>query len=190
MEHIILPIPQLVFKDLQLTEYINLFSDTNILKGAAVTDIAVFEHDNYSNLFRKSHKSGAGFLSFLSSIAKKSLPYIKNIIFPEALNLTSSLIEKTRNNSNKPLKKEEIKKLAKESIRNIAKKTLDSSGGSRKKRKKRRKIKKSKKRRKRRLSIKKKLKRNKTKNVSNFTQKHLKRKRKGKLAKHAIFTTV
>ena len=135
MEQITLPIPQLIFKDLSLTEYLNLFTNSNTLKGGALTDIALFEHDNYSNLFRKNHKSGAGFLSFLSSIAKKSYPYLKGVLFPEALNLTSSLIEKAKNNSKNGIKKEDLKNLAKQSLRNIAVKTLNSSGGSRRRKK-------------------------------------------------------
>ena len=131
MDHITIPIPQIIFKDLELNEYLNLFTKTNsdTFKGFGLTDIAIFEHDNYSHLFRKKpNQLGGGFLSFLSSIAKKSLPWIKNVIFPEALNLTSTLIERHKNN---PLKKEEIKKLAKQSVKNIAEKTLKSTGGRR-----------------------------------------------------------
>ena len=132
MDHITIPIPQIIFKDLELNDYLNLFTKTNfdIFKGSGLTDIAIFEHDNYSHLFRKkpNQQIGAGFLSFLSSIAKKSLPWIKNVIFPEALNLTSTLIERHKNN---PLKREEIKNLAKQSVKNIAEKTLKSTGGLR-----------------------------------------------------------
>ena len=67
MDHITIPIPQIIFKDLELNEYLNLFTRTNsdTFKGSGLTDIAVFEHDNYSNLFRKKHnQTGAGFLIF------------------------------------------------------------------------------------------------------------------------------
>merc|ERR1712055_886309 len=119
MEHITIPIPQTIFKDSGLNEYLNLFTSTNsdTFKGFGLTDIAVFEHDNYSNLFKKKHnQTGAGFLSFLSSVAKRSLPWLRNILAPEALNLTSTLIERQKNNSNNPLKREEIKKVAKQSL--------------------------------------------------------------------------
>ena len=151
MERTTIPIPQILFKDLELNEYLNLFTNNNLdtFKGFGLTDIAVFEHDNYSNLFRKKHnQTGAGFLSFLSSVAKRSLPWLRNIFTPEALNLTSTLIERQKNNSNNPLKREEIKNLAKQSLKNIAKKTLDSTGGAkfrRRKKLKKRKIKKGKK---------------------------------------------
>ena len=97
MDHITIPIPQILFKDLELNDYLTIFTNTNSnnLKGSGLADIAVFEHDNYSNLFRRSHnQTGAGFLNFISSIARKSLPWLKNVIFPEALNLTSTLLER------------------------------------------------------------------------------------------------
>ena len=101
MDHITIPIPQILFKDLELSDYLSIFTNTNSnnLKGSGLADIAVFEHDNYSNLFRRKHnQTGAGFLNFLSSIARKSLPWLKNVIFPEALNLTSSLLERGKKN--------------------------------------------------------------------------------------------
>ena len=187
MDHIAVPIPHIIFKDLDFNEYLNLFTTVNseTLKGSGLTDIAVFEHDNYSNLFRRKHnRTGAGFLSFLSSIARKSLPWIKNIVFPEALNLTSTLIDKHKNTSKNPLKGEEFKNLAKQSIRNIARKTLASSGGFRKKRIKRRKKQKNKKRGRRKYNKKNK----KIKTI--LLRRKIKRGKRRNIKKHSIFDDV
>ena len=190
MDHIAVPIPHVIFKDLEFNEYLNLFTTVNseTLKGSGLTDIAVFEHDNYSNLFRRKHnRTGAGFLSFLSSIARKSLPWIKNIVFPEALNLTSTLIDKHKNTSKNPLKGEEFKNLAKQSVRNIARKTLASSGGFRKKgrkRLKRRKKQKNKKKVKRKYNKKNK----KIKTI--LLRKRIRKRKKRNMKKHSIFDDV
>ena len=129
MDNISLPIPQFIFKDLDVSEYVDIFNNKNTLNGGALTDIALFKHNNYSNLFKKEQITGARFWSFLSGLAKKSYPIIKKFKLPEALNLTSSVIEKVKEKSPTNITKSDIKDLAKENLKNLAKKTLSSSGG-------------------------------------------------------------
>ena len=123
-----LPIPQERYSDLSVSDYTNLFTSNNII-GGSLNDIILFEKDNYSNLFRKDRR-GAGFFSFLSSLAKKSLPYLKKYVLPEALNVTSSLLSKSQSAGEKSLTKKDLEHLGKRSLRNIASKALTGSGKS------------------------------------------------------------
>ena len=125
MESRIIPIPKVFNKDLQEKEYLKLFSNNYL--GGGVEDIKLYsERDNYQNLFRNSHKRGGGFFSFLSSIAKKSLPFIKKYIFPEAVNLGTSLLEQS--NTPEGVTKKNLKDLSKQSLKNIGKKLINSGG--------------------------------------------------------------
>merc|ERR1712030_167667 len=76
---------------------------------------------------------GAGFFSFLSNIAKKTVPILKKYVLPEALNLTSSLIDQSKQKS---LNVDKIKDLTKQSLRNIGKNVVMNSGGRKRLRKK------------------------------------------------------
>ena len=133
MEGETIPVPQIVFRDISETDYLKLFSENkgNIIAGA-LTDISVFEGRDYSNLFRKNNRSGAGVFSFLSSLAKKSFPFLRKYVLPEAVNFGTSLIEKSRKDPSKPLNREDIKKLGKTSLKNITKRVLESGGKRRK----------------------------------------------------------
>ena len=102
-------------------------------------DISVFEKDNYSNLFRKSNRAGAGIFSVLSNIAKRSFPFLKKYIIPEAINFGTSLIEKKRENPSKNITGSDFKKIAKSSAKNIARKVLASGSKKRGRRRRRRK---------------------------------------------------
>ena len=125
MESRIIPIPKIFNKDLQEKEYLRLFS--NNYSGGGVEDIKLYtERENYQNLFRNTNKKGGGVFSFLSSIAKKSLPFIKKYIFPEAINLSTSLLEQS--NTPEGVTKKNLKELSKQSFKNIGKKIINSGG--------------------------------------------------------------
>ena len=140
MDGTTIPVPQIIFKDISESDYLNSFSnnnaDNNNIFGGALTDISVFEKDNYSNLFKRNNRAGAGIFSFLTTIAKRSYPYLKKYIIPEALHFGTSLIEKARNNPSKRVDRSDIKNLTKQSLKNIAKKALNSGGRGRKGKKK------------------------------------------------------
>ena len=132
MDNILVPAPRLLYKDLKESDYLDIFNQPNLnsyLKGGALTDIKLFRNNKYSNLFKKEEISGAGFWSILNNLARKSLPILKKLILPEALNLGSSIIEKVKSNPDSTIKKEELKNLAKSSAKNLAKKTLSSIAG-------------------------------------------------------------
>ena len=132
MESRIIPIPKIFNKDLQEKEYLRLFSNNYL--GGGVEDIKLYtEKENYQNLFR--NKKGGGVFSFLSSIAKKSLPFIKKYIFPEAINLSTSLLEQS--NTPEGVTKKNLKELSKQSFKNIGKKIINSGGFKRRRYKKR-----------------------------------------------------
>ena len=136
-----IPVPQIIFQDISESDYQRLFANTNSnnILGGALTDISIFEKDNYSNLFRKSNRAGAGVFSVLSNIAKRSFPFLKKYILPESLNFSASLIEKKKNNPSENISSTDVKNLAKTSAKNIARKILTSGGkriGSKKRRKK------------------------------------------------------
>ena len=125
MESRIIPIPKIFNKDLQEKEYLRLFSNNYL--GGGVEDIKLYtEKENYQNLFRNTNKKGGGVFSFLSSIAKKSLPFIKKYIFPEAINLSTSLLEQS--NTPEGVTKKNLKELSKQSFKNIGKKIINSGG--------------------------------------------------------------
>ena len=57
MDNILLPAPRLMYKDLLLSEYLEIFNQPNLkslLKGGALTDISVFEKDNYRSHIYKT----------------------------------------------------------------------------------------------------------------------------------------
>ena len=135
MESRIIPIPKIFNKDLGEKEYLRLFS--NNYSGGGIEDIKLYsERENYQNLFRNTNKKGGGVFTFLSSIAKKSLPFIKKYIFPEAINLTTSLLEQS--NTPEGVTKKHLKELSKQSFKNIGKKIINSGGFKRRRYKKRR----------------------------------------------------
>ena len=141
-----IPVPQIIYRDINESDYLKLFSgNNNNILGGALSDISVFETENYSNLFRKNNRAGAGVFSFLSNIAKRSFPFLKKYILPEAINFGTSLIEKSKNNSSNKISKQDIKDLSKKSIKNIAKKVIDSGGRKVKKKRQKKKCKASKK---------------------------------------------
>ena len=96
-----------------------------------------------SHLFKNFQNTGAGFWSFLTGIASKSLPYISKYVLPEALNVTSSLLQDKL--QNKKFNKQKFKDIAKQSMKNISKKALEdiSKGGYKKKKRKFKKIRKN-----------------------------------------------
>ena len=65
----------------------NLFAPHN---GGGLKDINYFKPKHYNK--------GGSFISFLSSLASKALPFLKNFILPEAGLITSDIIEDARNN--------------------------------------------------------------------------------------------
>ena len=117
----ILIIPKVKYSDLKFEDYFELFS-RKLNKGGALTDISLYEKDNYNNLLKK----GGSFWGFLSNLAKKSLPYINKYFIPEALHLGTNLLHKSQ--SNEGLKKSDIKDLSKKSLKNIVSKALNSGG--------------------------------------------------------------
>ena len=189
MDNILLPAPRLMYKDLLVSEYLEIFNQPNLksfLKGGALTDISLFKNNKYSNLFKKEPISGAGFWSILNNLARKSVPILKYIL-PEALNLGSSIIEKAKSNPDKLIKKDDLKTLAKTSVKNLAKKTLSSLGGKHRQS--------SYKPRRHRKTHKLVLKRNKfrlhkVKKVKRLKSKNSKVKRPVKLKKHTIFGNI
>lgn len=200
MENIVLPIPRNLYSDLNESEYSRLFK-LNHSTGGALSDIAVYEKKYFSNIFNNKKKSGAGIFSFLSGLAKKSLPYISKYILPEAVNFTSNLInEKIQN---KKIDKKSLKRISKDSFKNIARKALLESGGGKnlkrfykdsfnkiaKKTNKRLIIKKKKtiSQRKKRKNIKKKKKITRKKSRTNLKKNNNKKKSK---IKHSIFDNI
>ena len=78
------------------------------------------------NYFRpKYYNRGGSFLSFLSSIASKALPFLKNFVLPEAGVLTSNIIDDASNNI--PLKLNVKKNLIK-SVKRIGRKIVRGGG--------------------------------------------------------------
>ena len=142
-----IPIPELIDRDLSEKEYLRIFNNENEYIGGAYSDIKLYKDENYQNLFRRHNRTGAGVYSFFSSIAKKSLPFLRKYILPEAVNFGTSLLEKS-NTPNQKISKQDIKNLSKKSLKNIGRKVFESSGGGRykkiykkRKRKKNKKIK-------------------------------------------------
>ena len=177
-----IPIPQIIYRDISESDYLKLFSgNNNSILGGALSDISVFETENYSNLFRKNNRAGAGVYSFLSNIAKRSFPFLKKYILPEAINFGASLLERSKNNPSNKINKDDIKHLTKKSIKNIAKKVIDS-GGRRVKKKLSKKT--TVKRQKKNNSTKRRLK---VKKVQKFKKKKV---RRNKISKHAIFSNI
>ena len=126
-----IPLPQIIFEDISESDYYKLFSTSSDVKtGAGFEDIAVFEPDNYSNIFRRNNRAGAGLFSILSTVAKKSYPFLKRYILPEALTFGSNLLERV--NKNQSISREDIKNLAKTSVKNVANRAFGSSGSHRK----------------------------------------------------------
>ena len=123
MDQVILPIPS-VYSDLQQEDYFRLLTGENNLSGSGISDIVLYEKDYFPN---SGNKQGAGFLSFLGSVARKAIPFISRYILPEAINFGSNLINKKRQNPD--LKREDFKNEAKKSMKNIAEKVLNASGG-------------------------------------------------------------
>ena len=189
MDHFELPISHNLYNDLNESEYTRIFNRDNNVIGGALSDISVYERKHFSNIF-KNNNSGAGIFSFLSGLAKQSLPYLKKIILPEAINFSSDLLHHKLQNRN--IDKNTLKELTKKSLKNIAKKSLsDSSGGLKRKfkiKKKRKKITKKKnksKKYKKKRSIKKraKVKRKKKRKIK-------KRKKNSSKNKFSIFNSI
>ena len=180
-----IPVPQIIFQDISESDYQRLFaSANNNILGGALADISVFERDNYSNLFRKSNRAGAGVFSILSNIAKRSFPFLKKYILPEAINFGTSLIEKRRENPSNNITTSDLKKLAKSSAKNIAQKVLASGG---RKRRKKYILKKISKKKIKRVRHRKKVKKN--KNIKRKFKKNRKKKFQVK-NKHSIFNSL
>ena len=181
MDNIFIPKDHQVYNDLKESDYLQIFNvdESNlksILRGGALTDIQLYKK-NYSNLFRRGELSGAGFWSILNNLARKSLPFLKKYVLPEALNLGSTIIEKSKQNQDNVITKKELKNLAKNSVKNLASKAISNIGGRRKRHRRKKQIRK--KYRKRKVKNKfnfhkskkiRKLKssRNKTKNLAKF----------------------
>ena len=126
-----IPLPQVIFADISESDYYKLFSTSSDIKtGAGFEDISVFQPDNYSNIFRRNNRAGAGLFSILSTVARKSFPFLKKYILPEALTFGSNLIERVNKNQN--ISREDIKNLAKSSVKNVANRAFGSSGSRRK----------------------------------------------------------
>ena len=90
MDQVILPIPS-IYSDLREEEYLQLLKRENNLSGSGVSDIVLYEKDYFPN---SGNNQGAGFLSFLGSVARKAIPFISRYVLPEAINLGSTLIDK------------------------------------------------------------------------------------------------
>ena len=146
MDNIFLPKDHQVYNDLKESDYLQIFNvdESNlksILRGGALTDIQLYKKD-YSNLFRRGELSGAGFWSILNNLARKSLPFLKKYVLPEALNLGSTIIEKSKQNQDNVITKKELKNLAKNSVKNLASKAISNIGGRRNRRGRKKQIKK------------------------------------------------
>ena len=119
----LLPIPKKEFQDLSVEEYTNYFTKTRY-RGAGINDIILYQKDFHSNnLIRR----GAGFWSFLGSIARKTLPFISKYVLPEAVTFGQNLIDK-RLEKKSNLTSEDFKSISKNSLGNIAKKISVGSG--------------------------------------------------------------
>ena len=122
-----LPAPQVLFTDISENDYLKILSDRS--SGGNIRSIAFFKENEYTDLFRKTNRAGAGIFSFLSTLAKKSFPYLKNFIVPEAFNFGTSLVEKasTKRKRGDQINRSDIKSLAKKSLKNIVRKVIDKS---------------------------------------------------------------
>ena len=152
----ILPIPKKDFQDLSVADYTNYFTKSSY-KGSGINDIILYQKDfNSNNLIRR----GAGFWSFLGSIARKTLPFISKYVLPEAATFGQNLIDK-RLEKKSNLSSEDLKSISKKSIGNIAKKNSVGSG-----------------------------KKSTNKKRKNITQKKNKYKKKQKKINHTIFSEI
>ena len=138
MEYNYLPLSQNIFQDLTESQYIDfLNSNHNINKayllGGALADINLYHKRHFPHLLQTNYHTGAGIFSFLKGLAKSSIPFLRRLILPEAVNFTHGIIDTKL--QNKKLDKQTLKNLAAKSIKNIAAKTL--SGGRRRKRRSR-----------------------------------------------------
>ena len=77
------------YQDLSLDNYHAYFTKS-IQNGGSISDIILYHKDLRTNNYLRR---GGGFWSFLGNLAKKSLPFIKNIILPEAINIGQTLLE-------------------------------------------------------------------------------------------------
>ena len=123
----LLPIPKKDFQDLSVEEYVKYFTKSSI-RGSGINDIILYQKDlNSNNLLRK----GAGFWSFLGSLARKTLPFISRVLLPEAVTFGQNLIDK-RLEKKSNLTSEDLKSISKKSLGNIAKKISIGSGKNKK----------------------------------------------------------
>ena len=192
----IIPIPELYNRDLEESEYLKIFNNNYNFLGGGFDDIKVYnESENYQKFFRRNNSiKGAGLFSFLSSVAKKSLPFLKKYIFPEAINFGTSLLEQS--NTSKGVTNKNLKDLSKKSFKNIARKVIDSGGyKSRRKNKRKKKSKKNiyklkSRKAKSKNKIKIKRKRKEKINLKKRERKHIKKSKKIKSPTFKIFEDI
>ena len=143
MEYQYLPLSKGFVEDFTESQYIDFFSNnknnTDNLLGGVIGDIQLYHKKPFPHILQADFHTGAGIFSFLRGLAKRSLPFIRRLILPEALNFTNNLIDTKL--QNKKLNKETLKNLAKQSLKNIASKGL-SAGNRRKCKRRSKKVKK------------------------------------------------
>ena len=114
------------YQDLSLDNYYTYFTKSTE-NGGSISDIILYHKDLRTNNYLRR---GGGFWSFLGNLAKKSLPFIKNIILPEALNIGQSLLE-TQQKKGK-ISKQDFSDISKDTVKRVVKKVITGSGKKKK----------------------------------------------------------
>ena len=114
------------YQDLSLDDYHAYFTKS-IQNGGSISDIILYHKDLRTNNYLRR---GGGFWSFLGNLAKKSLPFIKNIILPEAINIGQTLLE-TQQKKGK-ISKQDFSDISKDSVKRVVKKVITGSGKKKK----------------------------------------------------------
>ena len=122
------------YQDLSLDNYYTYFTKST-QNGGSISDIILYHKDLRTNNYLRR---GSGFWSFLGNLAKKSLPFIKNIILPEAINIGQTLLE-TQQKKGK-ISKQDFSDISKDSVKRVVKRVITGSGKRKKNHKKKTKI--------------------------------------------------
>merc|ERR1711989_229919 len=126
MEKVVLPYNHdQIINDFNEDDYYKYLNSNHIL-GGSLSDIITYQRRYFSHLSDDRNQTGAGLWSFITGLAKKSLPFVSKYILPEALSFTSNVLNETNNTKTK-IDKNKLKSLGKTSLKNIASKVLSNS---------------------------------------------------------------
>jgi hypothetical protein len=123
-------------------EFSRLFDSNIIRHGGGLADIATFNSPVY-------YQRGSGFFSILSSIAKRSIPFLKRVLLPSVADMSANIVKDYGKGI--PLKKA-LRNRGIESLKRVGKKIM--KGGKRLRKSNKKKAKGIKRKRKMKVKIK------------------------------------